>query len=142
MAGEDAPLPFPLPTTSSAPAVPGLPGPLGEGTYGGGGAGGKFRVSPDELAGLINQWEDLRTDLQTAWDQSQVMVGVRGPGTEQASGTMAKAANTSGGAYQEHNQAMRVYADGYIKKLRAALNNYTRNEQASQDLIDKVKRNT
>jgi hypothetical protein len=99
----------------------------------GGGAGGEFDFSPDELRDLINQWTRLRSDLRDDYRIGQALTRVTPPADEDASKAFARKANQSGAAYLRHNQEMQDYVTAYIKKLQDTLDSYTNAEQAGAD---------
>ncbi|MCR6482143.1 hypothetical protein M8542_04920 [Amycolatopsis sp. OK19-0408] len=88
----------------------------------GGGKGGQFKMDPEELSGVIGQWEDL---LDQIVHDGQLIERMRGnpalaPGRDSVSDNYAGKTVESLGALQKQNESMRKYAQDYIKKLKDA----------------------
>lgn len=123
------------------PAIPGIAvagaavGAALGAKQGGGGSGGGYTFTPEEIDEVIRQWEDLRDGLMEDEYEARLVAGVRGPGTEFASGDFEKAAGPSGEALLQQTVQMREYCAKYIQALKDAKGaTETQNEQAREDI--------
>lgn len=94
--------------------------------------GGKYQFHPDELAGVLKQWQGLQNTISSAMttvhSRAPHSPAVLAPGNENASSTMASATHTTNVAYQDYLQSMHTYVTGYVEKLSGALKNYMETE--------------
>jgi hypothetical protein len=101
-------------------------------------AGGKFSIVPDKLTAEIQKWEQLLEDLKVDYKIGIRMTVIKSPGCpskDSISPPYIDKANASGRAFLEHNMAMQNFTVGYIKKMKAALAEHVRTEQANVDAM-------
>jgi hypothetical protein len=100
--------------------------------------GGQYQFSPPELQSVLHQWSDLETTITNALQHMHRSAprgaGAIAPGNEQASDSVATAANQSNDAYVTYLTSMQAYAHGYVEKLTAALNLYHQTEYTNSSL--------
>ncbi|KAA2266993.1 PE domain-containing protein [Solihabitans fulvus] len=124
------------PQLTSMSDLLGLTGPTSS-LINGGGAGG-YKFSPEEMPGIIKEFQGIRDDLQKVARTAQRMVQVKPPGDEDASKRFAQLANDSGHAYLKLNQDMQDYVSNYIQKLQSAMDVYQKTEQAAADAAKNI----
>jgi hypothetical protein len=89
---------------------------------------GGFEFDPDKIDEVIQQWQDLQTDLQHDENDARAMASVKAPGKEFASGDFEKSANPSGKAFLEQNARMQDYVKKYVDALLEAKKKITAKE--------------
>jgi|GEM_PF-5530252 len=100
-----------------------------------GGGGGGYVFSPEEIDGVIKQWEDLRAQLEEDLNQAKAVADVDGPGREFASGDFESAARPSGETLLDQTKRMSDYVNNYIQELRKARDGtQAQDEQAEEDV--------
>src|SRR5690606_10053501 len=90
------------------------------GGSGGAGGGGGYEFTPEEVAAVLQQWEDLYAEPTLALVEAERIAGVLPPGNEPASATFVKAANPAGHALRAQTEAMAQHVKQYVEALRQA----------------------
>jgi hypothetical protein len=103
--------------------------------YGGSSGGsGRFEMDAAELASVIGLWQDqlekITADGVTIKAISDAM---KPPGQDPASGGYTTTGLDSLAALQQQNDSMKVYVQGYIKKLQAAKDKTVAADQAGSE---------
>jgi hypothetical protein len=108
-------------------------------TAGGGGEGGHFAISSlDELNTLKTRWEVLVEKIDAAGEKLRMAADlVRPPAQDGPSKYEADKTRLTLQAAIEHNQAMGLYAQGYVEKLAAAAADYAATEDGNTAGIKK-----
>lgn len=100
--------------------------------------GGHYAIDPNELNGLITQWQSLVDDLQD--DQKHIQQIQRaGPAAHdtEASAPQAEAIASFGNRMHDRNQNMLQYANNYLEALKKTQETYQYQEHSSQDNLNK-----
>lgn len=103
---------------------------------GAGSGGGGYSLDPDEMQGLIGEWDKVLQKLDEVRASAQNMVFLHGPANEDASNQMATSGLNSARAYLRHNQEMHDYAVAQKQHLTDALNAYNAHDQNSADALN------
>jgi hypothetical protein len=113
-----------------------------EPTAGGGGTGGQFMfASIDELNTVIQQWQtELAAITADGIKVGQAISFVQAPAGDDMSTGQANATRDSLVKLQEHNNAMRDYAQKYLEKLIASRDHIVATEANNQTRMQNVNR--
>jgi hypothetical protein len=111
-----------------------------ETTAGGGGTGGQFMFADiGELDAVIKQWE---TEYEAIVKDGQTIFQAAGliepPAQDGMSVGQADATRQSLIKLREHNEAMKGYAEGYIKKLKASRASMANTDQGNAAQLNTV----
>lgn len=83
--------------------------------------GGGFEFSPEELEGVIKEWEDLLEELQDdSQELGRIKIAATPPAEDVASVGFVNAVVDGLNEAHESNQSMVAYVEDYIAKLKAA----------------------
>jgi gas vesicle protein len=93
--------------------------------------GGHFSYQPDQLRAIIKDWDDIAASYETDISTARIMTRVKGPGSEQASESLAETASTSGTNLVKSLEAELKYCETQRKKFQDALNEYTGVEETN-----------
>lgn len=113
-----------------------------ETTAGGGGTGGQFMfASIADLDNVIAQWEAEYEAMRTDGDSIREAAALVAPPAEDGmSAGQADATRQSLIKLLEHNEAMRGYAEEYIKKLKSSRASMVNTEQGNVAQVRSVDR--
>lgn len=103
------------------------------------GSSGGYKFSADQVQGVINQWQDLLSDLVDDQQSISMMTwAAKPPGKEFASGDyIDKGLNPSTQTLAQQNQRMITYVQDYIKALEQASGRIQQTEADQQKTIGK-----
>ena len=100
------------------------------------GVGGGFEFSPEELAAVIQGWEDLLVEFKQDQDHIREMQEMVIPPAEDSSSVGFTDAVRAGLAdLYESNDSMVKYAEEYLEKLRAAKESNEATEAGHSDAV-------
>jgi hypothetical protein len=95
------------------------------------GTAGGYKFDPGQVRSVINQWKQLRDDLEEDLVHAQTIAGVKPPGVDPASGQFVQGgSNPSGSTLLEQTNQMIQYCNNYIAALEKAAGQI---EQAEED---------
>jgi hypothetical protein len=103
----------PMDTLTSIPPPPPI-------QVGSNGPSGGYKFSPEEVGGVIAEWQKLLDDLRNDEKLAERVAGVSAPGAEFASGKFLSAAGPSGQTLLTQHQRMVIYVQHYIDALNKA----------------------
>ena len=117
-------------------------GPGWQTTYGGGGTGGKYMFANlQDLDAVITQWTEVYTAIGHDGEAIRTALElVAPPAEDDMSVGQANATRDSLTKLKEHNEAMRSYAEEYIKKLQASRDSMTNTDQGNAAQLSNVDR--
>ncbi|HVV23987.1 MAG TPA: hypothetical protein VHF06_31425 [Pseudonocardiaceae bacterium] len=98
-------------------------------------AGGGFRVRPDEVPGLLRQWEDALARAIGQRDRIDTIRGATRPSDDPASTLSNAAIRATGEKLWRQNEANIAYARDWVARLRDAQRDYQQVEHANADLF-------
>ncbi|RJQ75959.1 hypothetical protein D5S19_30920 [Amycolatopsis panacis] len=100
-------------------------------------AGGRFEMDLDALKALLPEWQEIADKLRRMRERAQPLPGLRQPAKDPGSTVQIRAARSHALAYLASLQQQFVYAQGYVDKLRTAIDNYGKRESANTDAVRK-----
>lgn len=104
----------PVDTLTSVPP----PAPI---QVGNNGAAGGYKFDPDQVQGVINQWQTLLDNINDDIKNAELIAKVKAPGQEFASSQfIQQGAGPSGDTLLQQHQRMREYVMNYIDALQKA----------------------
>ncbi|MFF0149210.1 hypothetical protein ATK36_5086 [Amycolatopsis sulphurea] len=100
-------------------------------------AGGRFEMDLDAMKALLPEWEAIADKLGDMCLQAQPLPGLRQPAEDPGSTVQIRAARSHALAYLASVQQQFVYAQGYVGKLKTAIDNYEKQEHTNTDAVRK-----
>jgi methyl-accepting chemotaxis protein len=97
------------------------------------GSSGGYKFDPDQVQGVITQWQKLLDDLKDDVKHATRVADVKAPGLEFASSDFIKqAAAPSGNTLLEQHRRMVQYVQNYIEALQKASGQIQQSEDDAQ----------
>jgi hypothetical protein len=87
------------------------------------------KVDPAVIEAAIKEYTAIRDDLVTAYNKSEPMVKIQGPGKDRPSEVYALAANKVGRDHLQANLDLRKAIDARISLLQATLDQYRQTDE-------------
>lgn len=103
---------------------------------GGGGDGGGFEMSPEELQTVIGLWKEELDKITMDGDKiERILQDLQPPGTDDASSSYVDTGLESLISLQKQNDSMKQYVVDYIQKLELAKTTIMVTDQAQADTL-------
>lgn len=111
-------------------------GPLQYAQVPSGGYGGHYEIDPDELDGIIKEWQDIVSGLKKDEADIQFIRQVLPPAPDKpASKAQAHALSKFGERMHHRNEEMSRYASMYLQNLEETRKQYQAQEQYGRDAM-------
>lgn len=100
-------------------------------------AGGGYAMDVDAMRKFLPRWQAIADKLGDAIDLGRQLPAVGKPAEDEASSMQKQAADSHADAYIKSVQQQQEYAQGYADKLKSAIEEYEKREQATAEAVRK-----
>jgi hypothetical protein len=100
-------------------------------------AGGGYAMDVDAMRKFLPQWQAIADKLGKAVNLGQQLPSVDKPAEDEASSMQKQAADAHAAAYLKSVQEQQDYAQGYADRLKTAIDEYEKREQATVEALRK-----
>lgn len=100
-------------------------------------AGGRFEMDLDALKALLPEWQEIVDKLGGMLRAARQLPTLRQPAADPGSTIQIRAARSHAEAYLASLRQQQAYAQGYVDKVKAAVDNYGKQEHANANALRK-----
>ncbi|WP_329049993.1 hypothetical protein OG738_44065 [Amycolatopsis sp. NBC_01488] len=100
-------------------------------------ASGGYVMDVDAMRKFLPRWQSIADKLKDAVNLGQQLIAVDKPAEDEASTLQKQAADAHATAYLKSVREQQKYAQGYADRLKTAIDEYEKQEQAATDALRK-----